>query len=468
MALASGLPNVLQINAWTGNSNENRGAPGTESADWVQGPAPSIKQVLAAPQIDLRDVHDTRVGWGLIIKDRPERPAAENATLADMPDPLRKLLDFRKGVVLGWSCKGGTDWMIRYLEKENTTAKVPIADVDRGKGGPQSLPRYLLIFGGPREIPWRVQYALNSYAAVGRLDLDEARLERYVTAVTNDWSGSRAQVSKPLIWSVDKDYDITALMAKTVAWPLFENLKGDAQIQNKARHLTKRDATHARLGEALEQQKPGFIVTTSHGRTEPLSDQDALRRDLGLPVDDLSAKLPLQDLLRAWQPDGAVWYAHACCSAGSDDGTAFAGLFDAKSRLTRTLESVGKLGAQSAPLPVALLGAEKPLRAFIGHVEPTFDLSLRSEETGAALTATLIEALYDNLFLEKPMTVGGAFVPYFKHVGNLSMQLDLALRGIRNIEDDAERKAGRYRIAMLDRRSLVIHGDPAVALPALT
>jgi hypothetical protein len=34
-------------------------------------------------------------------------------------------------------------------------------------------------------------------------------------------------------------------------------------------------------------------------------------------------------------------------------------------------------GARISPLPRALLGAEKPLRAFVGHVEPTFDWTLR-------------------------------------------------------------------------------------------
>jgi hypothetical protein len=303
---------------------------------------------------------------------------------------------------------------------------------------------------------------------VGRLDLDKIGLERYVNALVHDWPGSRIDVSKPLLWSVDQGFDITGLMAKTIASPLLVRFEADPQIGKKALFLTKQDATHTRLGEALEQNRPGFIVTTSHGKTTVLQDQDAMRRDLGLPIDNASAKLPLTDLLKAWQPDGAIWYAHACCSAGSDNGTAFAGLFDAKTGLAQNLEGVGKLGAQSAPLPIALLGAEKPLRAFIGHVEPTFNWSLSSAETRTALTESLGEALYLNLFDEKPMTVGGAFDPYFRHVGNLSTDLYLALQSIKRLEDGAESRAARYRITMLDRRSLVILGDPAVALPALS
>jgi hypothetical protein len=466
MPEAETFPDMLVSNAWPGNLDDARAPPGQDAADWAQRPELNVGQKLHADEPpDMRNIQDKRVGWGLIMPHRPECSAAENAALEGMPPAVRDLVAFRNGVVFGWSQANGTAALTRYLSC-NKTERVKIEDGERGIGR-TALPRYLLILGGPKQIPWEVQYRLNSYAAVGRLDLSEIGLTRYVNALINDWSGSQIDVSKPLLWSVDTPYDITELMAKTITSPLLERFKADAQIGCKARFLTKQDATHGRLGEALVQDRPGFIVTTSHGNTKLLPDQDATRRNLGLLVDGANASFPLDALLRAWQPDGAVWYAHACCSAGSDDGTAFIGLFDAKTKLAQDLEGVGKLGAQSAPLPVALLGAEKPLRAFIGHVEPTFDWSLNSAKTGTPLTASLMEALYNNLFAAKPMTVGGAFDPYFRHVGNLSTDLYLALKAIANLEEDAKSRAARCRVTMLDRRSMVIHGDPAVALPAL-
>ena len=466
MAEAETLPDVLVSNAWTGNPDDGRAPPSKDAADWAQGPALTIGQKLHAPEpFDMRNIQDERVGWGLVIPHRPEYSAAENAALEGMPQPVRDLVEFRKGAVFGWSAANGKDGLIRYL-RDNTTDKVKIEDRTRGIG-PTALPRYMLLLGGPRQIPWEVQYRLNSYAAAGRLDLGEAGVRNYVTALINDWPGSRIDVSKPLLWSVDQSDGITDLMAEAIASPLLAEFRDDAQIGGKAQFLTKRDATHARLGEALERDRPGFIVTTSHGETRLRQNQDAMRRNLGLPVDDARSILPLDALLKAWQPDGAVWYAHACCSAGSDDGTAFAGLFEARSILALNLEGVGKLGAQSAPLPVALLGAERPLRAFIGHVEPTLDWSLRSPDTRTPLTESLLEALYSNLFAKKPMTVGGAFDPYFRHVGNLSTALYFARRGIGAHETGAKERATRYCVTMLDRMSMVIHGDPAVALPAL-
>jgi hypothetical protein len=65
------------------------------------------------------------------------------------------------------------------------------------------------------------------------------------------------------------------------------------------------------------------------------------------------------------------------------------------------------------------------------------------------------------------MTVGAAFADYFLQVGNLFNQQSNALLDLQNFKPGAERKALRCRLGALDRRSLVIHGDPAVALPKL-
>src|SRR5207302_1988162 len=126
-----------------------------------------------------------------------------------------------------------------------------------------------------------------------------------------------------------------------------------------------------------------LIVTTSHGQTGPLADAVAMKSKLGLPVDQDFQPLDPDQLLATWEPDGAIWYAHACCSAGSNAislyGCQDTGinnipicLVEAGSPVDRVLKGVAGLGSLVAPLPRALLGAKKPLRAFIGHVEPTF------------------------------------------------------------------------------------------------
>jgi hypothetical protein len=247
---------------------------------------------------------------------------------------------------------------------------------------------------------------------------------------------------------------------------VFEALKSDPQIGTHSRFVTDQDATLAKLKEMLSASKPGLIVTTSHGRTGPLNDPAAMRRDLGLLVDNANAVLQPSDLLGAWQPNGAIWYAHACCSAGCDTGSEFADLFRPKP-LSKTLDSIGALGAQSAPLPQALLGAEKPLRAFVGHVEPTFDWTLTTADLGTALTKSIVSALYENLYQNNPVPVGCAFADYYRQVGILFNAQANALLDLGKFVAGAEQKALRCRLGALDRRSMVIHGDPAVAFPAL-
>ena len=72
--------------------------------------------------------------------------------------------------------------------------------------------------------------------------------------------------------------------------------------------LAEADATHARLREALAGARPSVIVTTSHGMTGPLGERTRMAAQLGLPVDHAFEPLPLEPLLAAWQPDGAIWY----------------------------------------------------------------------------------------------------------------------------------------------------------------
>src|SRR5205085_3592607 len=141
--------------------------------------------------------------------------------------------------------------------------------------------------------------------------------------------------------------------------------------------------------------------TTSHGQTGPLGNLAVMNSKLGLPVDQAFQPLELDQLLRAWEPDGAIWYAHACCSAGSSNISIFKGLVETNSIIDHVLTGVTKLGALVAPLPKALLGAKKPLRAFIGHVEPTFDWTLRQANTGQHLTNSLLRVLYNNVYNKK-------------------------------------------------------------------
>lgn len=120
----------------------------------------------------------------------------------------------------------------------------------------------------------------------------------------------------------------------------------------------------------------------------------------------------------------------------------------------------------TAELPRALLGAPKPARAFIGHVEPTFDWTLRRPVTGISTTEALVEALYDGLFQAEPVPVGLAFRRYFLGAASLRSRW-AAERG--SVEESPAARTAALLAALtgLDRQCTVILGDPAVVPAAL-
>jgi hypothetical protein len=190
-----------------------------------------------------------------------------------------------------------------------------------------------------------------------------------------------------------------------------------------------------------------------------------MRAQLGLLVDSKHMTLDIDALTADWKPNGAIWYAHACCSAGSDARSKFEGLVGADSTLGRTLAGIAQVGACTAPLPKALLGGTHPLGAFIGHVEPTFDWTLRDPKTGQVTTHHIVEALYNRLHLAERPPVGMAMGIYFKAVAGLLVEYSDALEAVTAQESDAYKRASRAKLMAYDRLSMVILGDPTVRLP---
>ena len=64
-----------------------------------------------------------------------------------------------------------------------------------------------------------------------------------------------------------------------------------------------------------------------------------MRRSLGLPVDTDGTTLNADTLLGTWSLAGAVWYAQACCSAGSNAGTSFEGLLQQDTLAFRVVDA---------------------------------------------------------------------------------------------------------------------------------
>lgn len=465
-------PVAVQINGWSSDTDNTAALPARtpialkrviETANW-RGLhlAPALKA-------DNRDWRNTRVGWGLVLPDDDKLSAVQKARAEDASPSLRRLLNARSGSpVLRWAMAQGNYFLRRYYEDgsaEDLDVATPRFGVDKG-----CIPRYLLIYATPTQIPWSLQFILNMEFCVGRLDLGEDEgLANYIDALINNWQGAGSDPRSPLIWAVDHGKpDITWLMARAIASRLFNAYKADADLTGRV-YLRDQAATGAALVSTLIERRPALIVTSSHGSTGPLSDKQRLIEQLGIPVDREHQPLSVS-ALTTWKPAGAIWYAQACCSAGANNSSRYIGLVNEDTGVGQILSGISAMaGACIAPLPRKLLGCSTPLRAFIGHVEPTFDWTLRNPENGEVVTAAITDALYTDLYQQDkfPMTIGEALRKVFSEAGGYFSKWEVARREVdQNLPKSRERALYCQLVAM-DRQSLVILGDPTVTLPPL-
>jgi hypothetical protein len=416
------------------------------------------------PPVDAKDWHDPNVGYGLLLPDNdsPHLSPAAKAADEDAPEPIRELLAARPGtVVLRWRPELGSRFLRRYfLDGTNQDPVVGLSKFGSGKG---LLPRYIAIIGGPDLVPWSMQYALGTRHAVGRIPLSGDALANYVKAMLSGWAEADIDVKTALMWTVDHGGgDITAEMRAVIANPLASALTPPPLAS--LHHLIDGRATGADLLKELAAARPGLLVTSSHGRTGPLDDPAAMRATLGLPVDVHHATVPLADLDAAI-PYGAIWYAQACCSAGGDDQSHYTGLLKEGTTALGTVSAVAALGRSVAPAPLTLLGRQHPVRAVLGHVEPTFNWTLRVPETGQGLGHHIVAALSSNLYHQQPL--GLTFADYRTGVGELHNQWVDCQQQLANGDTSVRETLTRLRLTALDRQSLVLLGDPTVAMPPL-
>ncbi|MGA5304788.1 hypothetical protein ACPCHT_33105 [Nucisporomicrobium flavum] len=463
-------PEELTANAWTGTEPATGGLSDS-AAQWALGDhfaGRPASHRAAQQRPDHRDWLDRRVGWGIVLPDVPGLSHPERARADDAPEPFQRLAAARSAtgqpIVLRYE-RDDVDQLYRYYPDGARHPIPTTGDGPRGAGRGE-LPYYLLLAGSPVELPWDLQFQLNHVCYTGRLDLDDSGLGNYVEAALSGWASAAVDSSSPLMWSVQhRPGDITWLMRQGVGERALAAWRTDTQIGDRAVGLREEHATCARLATTLAERRPGVVVTTSHGMTGPDADPERLRRTLGRLVDVGHDLLEPDRLLSQWSPDGVVWYALACCSAGGSGRHQFDGLLQEGTRAARAVERVVALGPVTAELPRALLGAARPARAFIGHVEPAFDWTLRRADTGLVTTSSLITALYDEFFQARPTPVGYAFRQYYLQSAALRSRWSTArqLTG----EAGAPSTALLCTLAGIDRQCTVILGDPAVAPAAL-
>lgn len=405
---------------------------------------------------------DEHVGYGVLLPES-SHTAAQKAVGDDAAEPVRRLLAHRPGtVMLRWDAELLPYKSLRRYYTDGTPPEKLRIGLSGFGTSRARLPRYIVIIGGPESIPWQVQYDLGTRHAVGRLPLSGTELNNYINALLTDWQDADVDAAAPLMWTVDLPGDITAEMRAVIANPLAANLTDP--VLSGFQHITDGEATCRALLDRLRSTRPALVFTSSHGMTDITTERLAMT--LGLPVDTNYRPVALDDLDAA-MPGGAIWHAQACCSAGSEGPTSkYAGLLATNTTVATVVNSVAALGPTVAPAVQRLLGRESPVRAMIGHVEPTFDWTLRVAETGQGLGYDITSALSTNLYGGQP--IGYAFSDYRAGVGELHTQWHDAYERLAEGFTKFRPILTRLRLTALDRQSMVLLGDPTVTLPALS
>jgi hypothetical protein len=165
-----------------------------------------------------------------------------------------------------------------------------------GLGGIQ-VPRYILIAGGPDQVPFRFQSLLSSLASVGRVNFNNTEdLKNYVSKLIRIETAQNPIVERDVIvfapdgGPADPTYFSRRYMAKPLAEHIVDHFRIPTHI------LLGGDATKENLFKALRSKKPALVYTASHGlgaRNQPLEVQKRLN---GAICCQCNGRLTLGDL----------------------------------------------------------------------------------------------------------------------------------------------------------------------------
>ncbi len=411
--------------------------------------------------IDPRDLSQT--GWGVVFA-RDADPAAVEA--------LSELLEHRRR-----QASGGREHYFRvfkgddgYRPGEEKWDFLNRHHAGFGPADPDNVPYYLLLVGGPQEIPFRFQYELDVEYAVGRLDLAAAEdYAAYAGAVVAA-EGRALPRPRAAFFGVRNADDVTTHQsADFLVEPLAETVELEHPEWQVDLALGEQ-ATKSRLSRILGgEETPAFLFSASHGVAFPHGHRRQLAHQGAVLCQDWPGP-------RAWKE--GVPEAHYLSAADVGASARLRGLiafhFGCYGAGTTRLDAYAHRG-QGAPEPRAPhdFVAELPRRllghpgggalAVVAHVEQCWGYSYLGMEGGERLQT--FGSTLKRLFEGHP--VGSAMEYFNRRYAEISTVLAGELKSLRYGKTPDERKLTRLWTAETDARSYIVLGDPAVRLPRL-
>ena len=404
--------------------------------------------------VDLND--PLEAGWTFLVNDTTQghealieaiRPLAEHRGMADPAKPLA----FRGEPLEDW-----TGWLgANYFSIDGLTPP----------------PRYILILGGPDQVPFLFQSLLDSAASVGRLAFDSADdLRVYAEKLVRLEKAADPAVERSAVFFAtdagpdDPTYYSRRYMAEPLADHVVEKFGLDVT------RLLGDHASKASLAQTLATSKPALVYTASHGLGMPDQPLEMQKRLNGAICCQADGPLTLDDLFgEADVPsggvflEGAAFFQFACYGYGTP----------AQSDFDHWQGNPGINAAEDfiAAFPKRLLAHPRGPIVYIGHVDTAW---LHGFADPAA--PDIIDpwsprmmpfvAAVDGLLKVNPAAEGMAMMNKRFDLGNaqLATTWDRIRRGSLELTPKYYGRLADAFIFRSDAQNYMVFGDPAAAI----
>jgi hypothetical protein len=402
------------------------------------------------------------VGWSFLIAEKDPRKDAIIEALAPLAR-ARGMADPTKP--LSFASKGPDDWRQWLDERYYAPA---LRD--------EPVPGYVLIVGGPEQVPFGFQSLLDTVASVGRVEFDKMEdLASYVAKLLRLEAAPGPVVEREaLFFATDAGPDDpTYFSRKYMAEPLAGHVRTKHKF--KTTELMGEEATKAKLLDALRKTKAGLVYTASHGLGAITETQVVQMQYNGaICCQHEGGPLTLDHLLSAddvpeAEPflEGAVVFQFACYGYGTPAQSDYAHWMP---------ETWGKTARNAssdfiAALPKRLLAHPRGPIAYIGHLDTAFlhgfaDASQpHTVDRWHARIAPFKRAV-DQLAGVEPsgLAMEGINERYSICNGTLSNISDRIQRGVMTWSAEAKANFVDTWISRGDAQNYLIFGDPAARL----
>jgi hypothetical protein len=337
----------------------------------------------------------------------------------------------------------------------------------------KTVPRYILIVGGPDQVPFGFQSLLDSVANVGRVEFDSVDdLATYAGKLIRLEKLADPPVTREaVVFAPDGGpADPTYYSRKFMAEPLADLMSDEFKLTTT--RILGDDATKSGLAAALGAAKPAIVYTASHGLGAVGQPYEIQTRFNGAICCQTHGDLTLDDLFSADDVptdgkaflEGSIFFQFACFGYGTPAVSEYAHWQTGNVEQNADHDFV-------AALPKRLLAHPKGPIAFIGHLDTAFLAGFDDEHSPELLDrwhnrmAPFVGAMRSLLQVEPS---GLAMQPMNERYSTLNALLtntyDRIQRNSMQWTPDSQSRFLDSWLLRGDAQNYMIFGDPAVSL----